>query len=231
MLNDLFSIEDEIDVSRFTVKVQEYDVVVELPEDDFNADKTTLFATHLWKGSIILAEEMIQRANLFQNMTVLELGAAAGVPSIIAGKIGASFICSSDYPSNSVLKALKSNLHNNGIQAQVVGHKWGDNVSVLLLELKGRKYDRVIASECLWKHQAHSDLLQTVQNCLIPGGLFILTYSHHINGLEDADNKFFEIAEKIGFKILENKTLFVENQWNDQYIKSLFFVILQYLGD
>jgi nicotinamide N-methyltransferase len=231
-MDQLFALDSDADPSS-TIKVEVgvHQVELELPPDEHNSDKKTLFATYLWNGAISLAEELLVRVSQIKGKRVLELGAAAGLPSIIVGKMSPLFLCASDYPSPSVLDTLKKNLERNRVSGHVVGHIWGETVSPLLEKLNGEKYDVIVASECLWRHECHNDLLETVIHCIARKGIFILSYSHHIPGLEEEDDLFIKKALTKSFVQLEEKTIEIKSQWNPDKTKLLYFVVLSYTGN
>lgn len=84
-----------------------------------------------------------------------------------------------------------------------------------VLQINGGRYDFVVASECLWRHEQHEILVASIAAALKPGGCAILTYSHHITGLEAEDDSFFEVASLHGFVITKNITLKQPQMWSD----------------
>lgn len=94
-----------------------------LAENDFNENKKTLFATHLWSGSITLANFVV--TNLWQSdvrsrsspnaytcdrsTSFVELGAAAGLPSLAAMRMGGRVVAT-DFPAEDVLRTLRGNI-------------------------------------------------------------------------------------------------------------------------
>lgn len=206
-------------------------VQLNVPEDDFNGDKSTLFATFLWSGSSVLSRKLLDVPDLVAGASVLEFGAAAGLPSIAAAKLGASLVCASDYPSPTVLMTLQKNLTENSADAvaKVVPHKWGEDVDALLAANGHNKYDLVLAAECLWKHDAHESLVASIKGCIKPGGVLLLTYSHHIPDLEAEDDRFIALAEEQGFKLMEKTALPGKHMWSEKLV-DIFYCRLQFAG-
>lgn len=210
------------------IKFDTIEVTLQTAEDEFNIEKKTLFATYIWNGGKVLTEYLIQHHEIVLNKTVVELGAAAGLPCIVAAKLGASFVCATDYPSSSVLKSLQFNMNYNNIRNScVLPHIWGESVEVILASNDGVQFDVVMASECLWRHECHVTLLQSAKSLLVPhSGKLILTYSHHIPGLEHEDDEFFNIAVSEGFQIDHKETFIAPHMWNDKRNAEIFLVIL-----
>ena len=191
--------------------------------DDFNADKKTLFATMVWNGSKVLAQFILENCDLYiRGKRVIEFGAGAGLPSLCALQSGASFMCLTDYPSASVLTTLRKNLQANAestdlvSKSLVVGHKWGEDVRDLVVG--STLYDVVLAAECLWKHDCHQIFLQSIAACLKPGGIVLLTFSHHIPGLEADDLNFFVTARSFGFEVIEATSVPSAHMWSEKTV-------------
>jgi predicted nicotinamide N-methyase len=91
----------------------------------------------------------------------------------------------------------------------------GTDMTPILAANGGDKYDFVVASECLWRHEQHAILVSSMAAALKPGGSAILTYSHHITGLEAEDDNFFEVATAHGFIITKRTTLKQPQMWSD----------------
>jgi nicotinamide N-methyltransferase len=225
---ELFTTDDENSSMDIDVQVGSYRIRLEIPQDDYNTDKKTLFATFLWNGAVALSEELLERRRYIEGKRVLELGAAAGLPSIVVGKMEPRLLCASDYPSPTVLATLQKNLVNNQVTGHVVGHVWGTDVSPLLRAINGERYDVIVASECIWRHECHDDLLTTITGCVGDGGVVIMTYSHHIPGLEEEDDRFLQKALASGLTVEEQKTIEIKSQWDPDKTKLLYFVMLRY---
>lgn len=54
--------------------------------------KHTLWGDHLWNGGRWISYHIIQNEHLVRGKRVLELGAGAGTPSLVAGLLGASMV-------------------------------------------------------------------------------------------------------------------------------------------
>ena len=56
-------------------------------EDEFNAERKTLFATHIWHASRLLSLYIAEnKVENIRSHLVLEFGAGAGLPSIVCAK-------------------------------------------------------------------------------------------------------------------------------------------------
>eukprot|EP00596_Hydrurales_sp_CCMP1899_P005765 CAMPEP_0119045834 /NCGR_PEP_ID=MMETSP1177-20130426/42807_1 /TAXON_ID=2985 /ORGANISM="Ochromonas sp, Strain CCMP1899" /LENGTH=218 /DNA_ID=CAMNT_0007018217 /DNA_START=237 /DNA_END=890 /DNA_ORIENTATION=+ len=202
-------------------KIGPYSFFLKVAEDDFNAEKKTLFATVVWFGARTLSRYLtVDKKEKIEGRSVIELGAGAGLCSIACRKIEASVVTVSDYPSPSVILNLRDNIRKNfgndeGENSNffVVEHIWGSDVTSLLSPLNGKQYDVVVASECLWKADTHENFAISINNVLKPGGTVYLSFSHHIPGNEAQDLNFFEIMKKFHIQVVDIKEVIAPHMW------------------
>ncbi|KAI0048129.1 hypothetical protein FA95DRAFT_1127041 [Auriscalpium vulgare] len=98
---------------------------------------------------------------------VLELGAAAGLPSILIAQMHAhARVTASDYPDAQIAQTLRDNVQRNGVTARVrvVPHAWGDDPAPLLAAPAAppRAFEVVVAADTLWDPALHARLLDTL---------------------------------------------------------------------
>lgn len=208
-----------------------YLIRLSIAADDFNDKKRSLFATMIWNGAKVLAEFLSEDFNVkkfIRRKSIIEFGAAAGLPSIACYKMGAACVCASDYPSSSVIVNLSDNITRNTNNSTAVeayskigciSYSWGSNVDELVAFNNGTLYDVVIASECLWHHESHGIFLQSVAGVLRDNGTFILSYSHHIPGIESADDAFFAEAVRHGFAVANRRTVLSKHMWSEKEVE------------
>jgi nicotinamide N-methyltransferase len=72
-----------------------------------------LFAHYLWNSAILLADMISSGLAPVYGETVLELGAGAGLPGILAALEGAELVVLSDYDSPPLLSNLSHNVEQN----------------------------------------------------------------------------------------------------------------------
>jgi hypothetical protein len=71
-------------------------------------------------------------------------------------RLGARFVCCSDYPSPTVMENLDKNIERNQLdrrRIQVVPYIWGDDTEAMFSANGGHPFDMLLASECLWRHE------------------------------------------------------------------------------
>eukprot|EP00744_Colponema_vietnamica_P012271 GILI01017237.1.p1 GENE.GILI01017237.1~~GILI01017237.1.p1 ORF type:complete len:281 (+),score=29.83 GILI01017237.1:101-943(+) len=191
----------------------------------------SLFAGDVWMGARCIMSYLERNPHILHNSRILELGAAAALPSLLSLHLGAKKVVSSDYPNKSLLECVLSNLQGNfpdlvcpaviepessclpsspsdellqspsSHRAFAVGYKWGGDPFQLLQCNDGLRFDVVIMAEVLWIHQEHSNLVKTLSLVLKPGGIALVSFCHHIPGLEAQDLAFFELAKEAQFSV------------------------------
>eukprot|EP01041_Mallomonas_annulata_P013649 gene13649-28991_t len=213
---------DDLEISLENIKG--YTLQISIAEEDWNKERKSLFATYLWSGSRILSEHLVENhSSNIDLKSILEFGAGVGIPSIICNKIGAAVTCVSDYPAEKVIDNLRQNIQRNcrnnsadNVVVHVVPYIWGEDTSSLLKANNDSLYDIALASECLWNHAQHEALLLSIKNILKPKGLLIVSFSHHIPGLEMNDLNFFTIATEMGFDVINIFNKIGKHMWNGQ---------------
>jgi nicotinamide N-methyltransferase len=154
-----------------------------------NPMKFSLFAHHIWKASILLSRILLKEPKLVNGKSVLELGAGAGIPSIISSRLGGVVTCT-DYPDDNIIKALKK----NAPLCKVVGHEWGSlNIT--------DKYDIILMADTIWDTKQHDNLYKDFINLLRPNGKVIGVAGLH-SGKSSFDS-FFKLSSSYGFKVTE----------------------------
>ncbi|CAO1612893.1 unnamed protein product [Parajaminaea phylloscopi] len=138
-----------------------------------------LWGHHLWNASLDISRYLRRHARtLLRGKAVLELGAAAGVPSIVCAREGAQTVVATDYPDTELIDVLQKNMLQNtaanGVQGQnvvVEGYLWGAGDTQLKSHLSKavpprEGFDLLLLSDLIFNHQAHDALLTTMSSCL-----------------------------------------------------------------
>src|SRR3954447_14552705 len=127
-------------------------VVTRADEARFLADRDERkpYGVALWPAAIALAHELAARAGELRGRSVLELGAGAGLPGIVAASLGATVVQTDRHEL--ALHLCRLNGEQNGVAG--VEYRpadwaaWGD----------GRRYDWVLGSDVLYADAAHPHL-------------------------------------------------------------------------
>lgn len=170
--------------------------------------KSPLWGHLLWNAGIYTADYLDAHGHeLVAGKRVLELGAAAGLPSIICGLTGAAHVLCTDYPDPDLIWNIQHNvLHcSRATNVSVKGYIWGNDVGDLLYGEEGRtvaeedKFDLIILSDLVFNHNQHHNLLESCRKLLSKKGRIFVVFSPHRAHLLDVDLQFFETCKEYGF--------------------------------
>lgn len=146
-----------------------------LSEDSRNA-KVALrygdFGRRMTAYAEVLASYIIRNAESFAGKTVIELGAGLGISGLFAGcgTAAAEVVLSDGDPVvldrlhfNVELNQRQGSLGSTDVNVQFLA--WEDN-----RPFDGKKFDIVIASDCIYDYDMHSRFLSAVRKLLKPSG-------------------------------------------------------------
>lgn len=161
------------------------------------------------------------------NRTVLELGAGAGLPSLVSAILGAKKVVVTDYPDPDLVTNLWQNIdtcalladgqkEGGGKRIVAEGYCWGADVGALTAHLpRGAAlppsgFDVLILADLLFNHSEHVKLVSTLKATLAEtrDSKALVFFTPYRPWLYDKDMAFFELAKEAGFqveKILEEK--------------------------
>ncbi|KAJ9267743.1 putative nicotinamide N-methyltransferase Nnt1 [Paecilomyces variotii] len=198
-----------------------------------------LYGDLLWNAGRTSADYLEERANeLIEGKDVLEIGAAAGVPSIVCAIKGARTVVMTDYPDPDLVDNMRQNASSSAslIPSQsslhVTGYKWGNPVDELLSYLpEGSKaFDVLIMADVVYSHREHPNLVKTMQQTLkkTKEAVALVIFTPYQPWLLPKTEKFFPLAEENGFTVtkifekLMDKVLF-ENDPGDEKLRRTVF--------
>lgn len=118
-------------------------------------------AHHLWNGSRVISDFFQSNPEVVRNKTVLELGAAAGLPCIVAAVLGATKAVMTDYPDVDIVEVMWRNIDEcellpsrsrpGGASSSTDGARSSD---AHLGDGEGRRQDALIAKGYIWGRDA-----------------------------------------------------------------------------
>jgi nicotinamide N-methyltransferase len=187
-----------------------------------------LEAHHLWNGSRVVATHFESHPSLVRDRTVLELGAGAGLPSIVAATLGAKKVVVTDYPDNDLVENMWRNVRGcelipgvregkggeEELGIVVDGYVWGADPGRLLGYLpegeKERGFDVLVLADLLFRHSEHGNMLRTIEQTLKKSreSKAFVVFTSYRPWLQHKDLAFFDLARERGFvveKVLEKK--------------------------
>jgi EEF1A N-terminal glycine/lysine methyltransferase len=187
------------------------------PPDTTSANHA-LHASDIWVSSVFLADHIdelelddivLDGDDSGRLIRVLELGAGAGLPSIVLSGIRPDVcVVVSDYPDEKLIRALSDNVARNDVNPRctAISHAWGEDVTPLFLAAgdDGAQggFDVVLAADTLWNSEGHGKLVQTLANTLRRGEH---SRAHLIAGLHTgrwALAAFVRSAQTAGFELV-----------------------------
>ncbi|KAH6585465.1 hypothetical protein BASA61_006812 [Batrachochytrium salamandrivorans] len=137
--------------------------------------KHSLWAHWLWNAGKSMTNYLDKHKEMVSGKNVLELGAAAALPTIISALNGAT----------------------------KVGFIWGEDHTHVLSHLSDSgktKFDLILMADLIFNHNQHMNLLKSSRDMLAPNGVVYTTFTHHVVKWADRDMKFFDLAIEAGFK-------------------------------
>ncbi|KAG0659776.1 nicotinamide n-methyltransferase [Maudiozyma exigua] len=156
--------------------------------------KSPLWGHLLWNAGKYTAQHIDSHPEQIVGKTVLELGAASALPSIVASLVGAKRVITTDYPDADLLYNIRYNCQ--GLKnVDVEGYIWGNSYDEILKLNKGEKFDFIILSDLVFNHTEHHKLLQTTKDLLKEYGKALVVFSPHRPKLLKDDLQFFDTAK------------------------------------
>jgi len=174
----------------------------------------------LWNAGRTLATHLeIHASSLIATHTVLELGAGAGLPSLICALNRAARVVVTDYPDTELIENLRHNIDSvlatgtSSEQGQqrardvivAEGYLWGADAAPLLSHLPSPKegFDVLILADVLFNHSEHGKLISTVQRTLrkTRSARALVWFTPYRPWLLEKDLHFFKLAREAGFEV------------------------------
>ncbi|KAF7370512.1 hypothetical protein MSAN_00683100 [Mycena sanguinolenta] len=142
---------------------------------DTQAANWSLHASSVWAASRFLADnlhylDLPAHLSRGERVKLLELGAAAGLPSIvIARRYPAVSVVVSDYPDDNLIRTMTENVAENCVSAncRAVAYNWGSDPAGLF-GLDNEKFDVIIAADTLWNPDFHGIFIEALRLTVKP---------------------------------------------------------------
>ncbi len=192
----------------------------------------------LWNAGQVVARYLENNAKqLVQNRTVLELGAGAGLPSLVAAISDATKVVVTDYPEQDLIVNLQHNIeHCSALKDKsnivVEGYLWGSEPDSLKSHLPADTdgFDLLILADILFNHSEHKKLLSTVRGCLkrTTSSVALVFFTPYRPWLLDKDLSFFDLACADGFVVTKvseqimEKVMFEDDPGDEALRKTVF---------
>ncbi|RDW66391.1 putative NNT1 [Coleophoma cylindrospora] len=205
-----------------------------------------LWGHHLWNAGRVIANYLEENAALVRGKTVLELGAGAGLPSMVCRILGAQKVVVTDYPDPDLVSNLWKNvdeveklcLGQEEKEKPIIaeGYCWGADVAPLLAPLHSdtstavEGFDVLILADLLFNHSEHAKLVSSVQKTLSkkPESKALVFFTPYRPWLYEKDMAFFDLIKEAGFTVekkLEHKmekVMFEKDPGDEELRRTVF---------
>lgn len=177
----------------------------------------------LWNAGRVSSDYLEQNAErLVKSRDVLEIGAAAGVPSIIAAVRGARTVVMTDYHDPDLVDNMR---HNAAAAAplipadshlHVAGYKWGADTEEIMSFLPTTTttttprssddvtgFDTLIMADVVYSHREHPNLIKTMHMTMKKSAdaVALVIFTPYQPWLLPKTQMFFPLAEESGFTV------------------------------
>ncbi|KAF9038471.1 putative methyltransferase-domain-containing protein [Panaeolus papilionaceus] len=153
---------------------QEKLISITLDTPDTAATNWALHASSIWVSSIYLADHINEldlkslAARNDEPLELLELGASAGLPSIMIAKSHPNVrVTVTDYPDEQLIKTLSANVTKNDVSSncRALPYAWGTDPAPILPR-KCDGFDVVVAADTLWNSELHDIFIDALKQTL-----------------------------------------------------------------
>jgi EEF1A N-terminal glycine/lysine methyltransferase len=178
----------------------------------------------LWNGAKVISDYFEADPSRVRGRTMLELGAASGLPSLVAAILGASRVVMTDFPDVDIVSTMQKNIDECDATVEpagelasridALGFVWGGDPEPLLARLEqhklGPRFDVLVLADLLFRHSEHGALVKTIGETLAvaPGSVAYVFFTSYRPWKREKDMAFFAVAREAGFeveKVLEKK--------------------------
>eukprot|EP01114_Cavostelium_apophysatum_P017853 TRINITY_DN5395_c0_g1_i1.p1 TRINITY_DN5395_c0_g1~~TRINITY_DN5395_c0_g1_i1.p1 ORF type:complete len:262 (+),score=30.16 TRINITY_DN5395_c0_g1_i1:125-910(+) len=206
----------DVQVVEYSIKEHGRSVLIRYPSGSVSLQELVGFDNtgnvHIWPSEEMLGNYCVANAHLFRDRSVCELAAGcSGFAGLIVACLGnASKVLITDGNSQSV-ESIKSNI---AINKDTIGDATHVEAKQLLWNreeaVNEGLFDFILAADCLFLEQYHSDLLHVLLSCLASDGavlLFAPERGHSRENFFQKADSFFEIqpVQDDGYKLIKLK--------------------------
>ncbi|KAK2737956.1 hypothetical protein FQN57_007310 [Myotisia sp. PD_48] len=167
----------------------------------------------VWNAARVVSEYLEDKAQEWvEGKDILELGAGAGLPSMVCAISRARTVVVTDYPDSSLVENMRINASNcehlisqKPSPLHVEGYSWGASTETICsyLETPSAGFDVLILADVIYNHPQHHNLILSVKKTLknSPESVAFVVFTPYQPWLLDKIVAFFPLAEENGFKV------------------------------
>lgn len=155
-------------------------------------DERIPYWAELWASALAMSQYLVQSKMDWTGKKVLEIGAGLGLPSIVAGKLGATDISISDYLVEAVDFAKKNWAKNNTHAANFITMDWRNPDIAFAADI-------LLAADIAYEQRMFDALPIAFKTLCKKGGTILLTEPNRgfaKTFMEDLHHQGFEIEKK-----------------------------------
>lgn len=177
-------------------------------------------AQHLWNGGKFTADYFEKDPALVKDKSILELGAASGLPSLVAAILGARRVIMTDFPDADLIQNMQKNIDECDSTCQpagsicktisAVGFIWGGVPERLLSagmpassSQEDGKFDVLVLADLMFRHAEHPALVKTIKETMkkTADSKAFVFFTSYRPWLKDVDMGFFDVARDAGLEV------------------------------
>ncbi|EFQ97662.1 Nnt1p [Nannizzia gypsea CBS 118893] len=199
-----------------------------------------LYGYLLWNAARTISNFLEENASEWvEGKDILELGAGAGLPSIICAIMGAKTAVVTDYPDWDLVDNMQINasacekfIKKQPSPLYVEGYKWGDSTDRIcsFLDLPSAGFDVLILADVIYNHPQHHSLIESVKMTLKRSktSVAFVVFTPYQPWLLEKIAAFFPKAEQSGFKVnkifekVMDKLLFEDDPGDELLRRTVF---------
>ena len=204
-----------------------------------HANEPDIQGHYLWNGGQVLSTYLQQHAsNLAHGKTILELGAGAGLPSLVAAILGAKKVVVTDYPDTDLIENLTQNIATCFLLPQPAttvvaeGYLWGASTQSVLAHLPSpdQGFDVLLLADLLFNHSCHDALVSTILHMLArtSDARALVFFTPYRPWLLEKDVAFFDLCRDKGLEVAQvvekvmDKVMFEEDKGDELLRRTVF---------
>ncbi|KAM5467616.1 Protein N-terminal and lysine N-methyltransferase efm7 [Microsporum ferrugineum] len=199
-----------------------------------------LYGYLLWNAARTISDFLEEKApEWVEGKDILELGAGAGLPSIICAIKGAKTVVVTDYPDSDLVDNMRINasacekfIKTRPLPLHVEGYKWGASTDDIcsFLQSPSDGFDVLILADVIYNHPQHHNLIDSVKRTLKRSkeSVAFVVFTPYQPWLLEKITAFFPKAEESGFEVKKlfekvmDKLLFEDDPGDEQLRRTVF---------